>query len=167
MTQKQATLAVLARAIRRYRKMLGLAAIVLAFAGAVHAQDDPQPIVITQSSACSQGGYLMWCSGVPMTIGGQATQAAVVLNKNGTGYVSFNGIFAPTTFVTVVSASSHGPTEIKLGFASSADPDKDGDAVSGTLDLTFVYVPQAQGGGRGSHNFIWRPYVSGTGEVEQ
>ena len=139
----------------------------------LQAQDlETSQAISVGKAICSQGNYLLWCSGVPVTVNGVPGTVNLTLYTNGTGIVviPINGTtyYAGITYVTVVSAGVYGPTEIKRGFALTADPevDAESDSVSGMLDLNITYIKQASGGGRGSHNYIIRPEItSGTGSL--
>lgn len=94
-------------------------------------------------------------SGVPITINGESASMIIDLFANyGYGYVSFIGP-VPDYFNTL--EITKGPLNAQ-GFPTSLTiADKSGDLV---LNLSVTWKAFSSGGGRGSHNVIWRPIIS-------
>ena len=83
------------------------------------------------------------------------------------GYVSFTFpgtyIYAEITAVQIVSMNSLGQvTGMNVGFTEQSDSDADS-PIQGALHLSVTWSSRSSGGGRGSHNVIWLPTISGPG----
>jgi len=149
------------------KKLIPLAALALALLSATtpaHAQSTVQ--VISPFTCVDQ--YSFYCYNVPVTVNGQAAFLTLDIFSGNVGYVSLSSPYSYNTIISVqiVSLNSLGQiSEMKVGFTSVHDPDRDGDSdtLSGVLDLTVTWKAQSSGGGRGSHNVIWRPVISGGG----
>ena len=126
-----------------------------------------------------------YCYNMPATmgIGGAYVSGHMTLDifSGGVGYVSFASsdyttyfyaeitLYQVTSFTTATSPGagiSPGlPLTQIVSFSSSncytaANP---ACAISGSLDLSNVWEKFSSGGGRGSHGYIYRPYVTVTG----
>ena len=148
-----------------------LAPTLFLFAVSAHAQSTAA-LAVQPLLCVAQTSFYCYNTPITATINGQTVSGTMTLdifNMN-YGYVSFSipgvYLYAEITAVQVVSLNSLGQvTELKVGFASQADLDNDGDTdtVTGLLDLNVKWTSYSSGGGRGSHNVIWRPTISGPG----
>ena len=136
-----------------------------------HAQTTTQ-VNALPFTCVDQTSFYCYNAPVTATINGQSVSGTMTLDifHMSYGYVLFvipgAGVYAEITAVQVISMNSLGQvTEMKVGFTSQADPDNDGDSdtVSGSVDLSIKWTAYSSGGGRGSHNVIWRPSISGPG----
>ena len=130
------------------------------------------PVAVQPFLCVNQTSFYCYNAPATTTINGQAVSGTVTLDifHMSYGYVSFNlggtYLYAEITAVQIVSMNSLGQvTEMNVAFASQADPDNDGDSdsVTGSLNLKATWTSYSSGGGRGSHNVIWRPTISGPG----
>ena len=153
----------------RLLKYLLVPALLLVAISA-QAQATTTPITVQPFLCINQTSF--YCYNAPVTVGvnGQTVSGTMTLDifHMSYGYVSFSlggtYLYAELTAVQIVSMNSLGQvTEMNVAFASQADPDNDGDsdAVTGSLNLKATWTSYSSGGGRGSHNVIWRPTISG------
>jgi hypothetical protein len=149
------------------RKVMFLATVLAlcSLVSAAKAQEVSQ-VAIPSTSGCGYASGLT-CNNLHGTVDGLPVTIYVQLGSVG-GYVYFSNMakWFPVSFIQVVSVNYLGlPTELKVSFSGTADPDGEGDqdSVQGMLDLTITWTRISSGGGRGSHNYINIPTVSGTG----
>jgi hypothetical protein len=140
---------------------------------AVSAQAQTSTAFTVQPFLCiNQTSFYCYNAPVAASVNGQAVSGTVTLDifHMSYGYVSFvtSGAYfsGEITAVQIVSMNNLGQvTELKVAFSSQDDPDNDGDSdtVTGLLDLSVKWTAFSSGGGRGTHNVIWRPTISGPG----
>ena len=143
------------------------------------------------AQSISAGPYLcidqtsFYCYNMPASVGvgGGLVSGHMTIDifSGGVGYVSFTSTDYSTYFyaeitlyqvtsLTTTTSPGNGispglPLTQVIGFTSSNcfTAGNPACAVSGSLDLSNVWEKFSSGGGRGSHNYIYRPYVTITG----
>jgi hypothetical protein len=148
-----------------------LAPALLLVAASAQAQTTT-PVTVQPFLCINQTSFYCYSAPVTAAINGQTVSGTMTLDifRMSYGYVSFNisgvYVYGDITTVQVVSMNNLGQvTEMKVAFASQSDPDNNGDTdtVTGLLDLSVTWTAYSSGGGRGTHNVIWRPTISGPG----
>jgi hypothetical protein len=155
------------------KKVIAVLLFMIGLAVGASAQTTTRTVTAQPYLCINQTSF--YCYNMPITLddgaGHVSTGSATIdIFSYSYGYVTVSGggsyFSGPITAVQIVSLDQNGrPTEIKVGFQGQGDPDNDGDTdtMSGLLDLTVQWIAQSSGGGRGTHNVIWRPKVSMSG----